>query len=83
MECREKCLRAYSCMAYKTFHIIGAGSGCVIWFGDLNDLRVQPDAGQELYVHVLSSVLGIRFIYLSLIFHLLLLNIWLLCCITI
>ncbi|KAL4293923.1 S-locus-specific glycoprotein S13-like [Arachis hypogaea] len=52
VECRDKCLRNCSCMAYANSDIRGEGNGCALWFGDLNDLRVQPDAGQDLYVRV-------------------------------
>ncbi|MED6111486.1 hypothetical protein PIB30_052718 [Stylosanthes scabra] len=56
-ECREKCLRNCSCMAYTNSDIRGEGNGCALWSGDLNDLRVQPDAGQDLYVRVPASEL--------------------------
>ncbi|XP_020982517.1 G-type lectin S-receptor-like serine/threonine-protein kinase At4g27290 [Arachis duranensis] len=55
VECTDKCLRNCSCMAYANSDIRGEGNGCALWFGDLNDLRVQPDAGQDLYVRVPSS----------------------------
>ncbi|XLS66302.1 hypothetical protein HN51_026276 [Arachis hypogaea] len=57
VECTDKCLRNCSCMAYANSDIRGEGNGCALWFGDLNDLRVQPDAGQDLYVRVPSSEL--------------------------
>ncbi|KAJ7948546.1 S-receptor-like serine/threonine-protein kinase [Quillaja saponaria] len=56
-ECREECLNNCSCMAYTNSDIRDGGSGCVMWFDDLNDLRVQPDAGQDLYVRVPASEL--------------------------
>ncbi|TKY49014.1 G-type lectin S-receptor serine/threonine-protein kinase [Spatholobus suberectus] len=57
LECREKCLRNCSCAAYANSDIREGGSGCAMWFGDLMDLRVQPDAGQDLYVRVPASEL--------------------------
>ncbi|KAK7324627.1 hypothetical protein VNO77_28343 [Canavalia gladiata] len=56
-ECRVKCLSNCSCTAYTNSDIRGAGSGCAMWFGDLKDLRLQPDAGQDLYVRVPASLL--------------------------
>ncbi|XLR41601.1 hypothetical protein S83_026261 [Arachis hypogaea] len=56
-ECRDTCLRNCSCMAYTNSDIRGEGNGCALWFGDLNDLRVQPNAGQDLYVRVPASEL--------------------------
>ncbi|XLR34519.1 G-type lectin S-receptor-like serine/threonine-protein kinase At4g27290 [Arachis hypogaea] len=60
VECRDKCLRNCSCMAYANSDIRGEGNGCALWFGDLNDLRVQPNAGQDLYVRVPASELETR-----------------------
>ncbi|MED6111487.1 hypothetical protein PIB30_052719 [Stylosanthes scabra] len=56
-ECRDECLSNCSCMAYVNSDIRGEGNGCALWFGDLNDLRVQPSAGQDLYVRVPASEL--------------------------
>ena len=59
-ECRQKCLRNCSCMAYANTNISGSGSGsgCALWIGDLIDLKLIPDAGQDLYVRMLASELG-------------------------
>ncbi|KAL4293349.1 hypothetical protein AHAS_Ahas18G0119200 [Arachis hypogaea] len=60
VECREKCFRNCSCMAYSNSDTrgSGSGSGCAMWFGDLNDLRVHlADAEHDLYVRVPASVL--------------------------
>ena len=59
-ECRVKCSNNCSCMAYSNSDIRGAGSGCVIWFGDLIDIR-QFDikqfesGGQDLYIRMAAS----------------------------
>lgn len=58
LECKEKCLSNCSCTAYTNSDVRGGGSGCALWFGDLYDLRVQPDGGQDLYVRVPASELG-------------------------
>ncbi|KAJ4841984.1 hypothetical protein Tsubulata_005411 [Turnera subulata] len=56
-ECREKCLRNCSCTAYTNANISGAGSGCLLWFGELIDMREYPDTGQDLYVRMSASYL--------------------------
>ncbi|KAJ7959815.1 S-receptor-like serine/threonine-protein kinase [Quillaja saponaria] len=56
-ECREECLKNCSCMAYANSDIRYGGSGCAMWFDDINDLMVQPDGGQDLYVRVTASEL--------------------------
>ncbi|XP_038903762.1 G-type lectin S-receptor-like serine/threonine-protein kinase At4g27290 isoform X2 [Benincasa hispida] len=56
-ECRQKCLRNCSCMAYAMTNISGSGNGCALWIGDLIDLKLIPDAGQDLYVKMLASEL--------------------------
>ncbi|XP_022139507.1 G-type lectin S-receptor-like serine/threonine-protein kinase At4g27290 isoform X2 [Momordica charantia] len=57
-ECREKCLRNCSCMAFANTDIRESGSGCAIWLGDLIDIKVVLKGGQDLYVRVLASELG-------------------------
>ncbi|XP_019449117.1 PREDICTED: G-type lectin S-receptor-like serine/threonine-protein kinase At4g27290 isoform X2 [Lupinus angustifolius] len=53
-DCKAKCLENCSCTAYANLDVRGAGSGCVIWFGDLLDLRLS-DRGQDLYVRMAAS----------------------------
>ncbi|WJX93842.1 hypothetical protein P8452_75330 [Trifolium repens] len=57
-ECRVKCLNNCSCMAYTNTNISGEGSGCVMWFGDLNDIRKFDDDGQDLYIRMDASEFG-------------------------
>ncbi|KAJ1430693.1 PAN/Apple domain [Sesbania bispinosa] len=57
-ECRTMCLSNCSCMAYANSDIIsGAGSGCVMWFGDLIDIRQFEDGGKDLYIRMSISEL--------------------------
>lgn len=56
-ECRVKCLSNCSCMAYTNYDITGEGSGCVMWFGDLIDIRQFQDEGQDLYIRMDASEL--------------------------
>nr|KYP60959.1 Putative serine/threonine-protein kinase receptor [Cajanus cajan] len=57
-ECRVRCLNNCSCMAYTNSDIRGEGSGCVMWFGDLNDIRQFDGEGQDLYIRMDASELG-------------------------
>ncbi|KAL5976136.1 hypothetical protein ACLOJK_020466, partial [Asimina triloba] len=61
-ECEDACLRNCSCTAYSSADISGGGSGrgCVMWSGDLMDLQVYADGGQDIYVRVVASELGRR-----------------------
>ncbi|RZB75769.1 G-type lectin S-receptor-like serine/threonine-protein kinase isoform B [Glycine soja] len=54
-ECRVKCLNNCSCMAYSNSDIRGAGSGCVMWYGDLIDMRQFETGGQGLHIRMSAS----------------------------
>ncbi|XP_062082966.1 G-type lectin S-receptor-like serine/threonine-protein kinase At4g27290 isoform X1 [Humulus lupulus] len=54
-ECRVKCLSNCSCMAYTNLDIREKGSGCVLWFGDLFDIREYQLGGQDIYIRMLAS----------------------------
>ncbi|KAL5131261.1 G-type lectin S-receptor-like serine/threonine-protein kinase [Glycine soja] len=54
-ECRVKCLNNCSCMAYSNSDIRGAGSGCVMWYGDLIDIRQFETGGQGLHIRMSAS----------------------------
>ncbi|XP_062079007.1 G-type lectin S-receptor-like serine/threonine-protein kinase At4g27290 isoform X2 [Humulus lupulus] len=56
--CRAKCLSNCSCVAYSNTDIREGGSGCVIWFGDLVDIREIPGGGQDVYIRMLASELS-------------------------
>ncbi|XP_052201072.1 receptor-like serine/threonine-protein kinase SD1-8 isoform X8 [Diospyros lotus] len=55
-ECRQACLRNCSCTAYANLDIREGGSGCVMWSGDLLDMRqfAVGEGGQDLYVRVFA-----------------------------
>ncbi|KAI3457034.1 hypothetical protein Pfo_013697 [Paulownia fortunei] len=57
-ECKVECLQNCSCTAYTNLNISGGGSGCLLWFGDLVDIRVLSADGQDLYIRMASSELG-------------------------
>ncbi|RZB75783.1 G-type lectin S-receptor-like serine/threonine-protein kinase isoform A [Glycine soja] len=54
-ECKNKCWENCSCTAYANSDIKGGGSGCAIWFSDLLDIRLMPNAGQDLYIRLAMS----------------------------
>ncbi|KAL8189702.1 hypothetical protein R6Q57_028705 [Mikania cordata] len=56
-ECEEVCLKNCSCMAYANTNITGEGSGCLLWFNDLFDIRVisEGNGGQDIFVRMSSS----------------------------
>ncbi|XVE50454.1 hypothetical protein DITRI_Ditri01bG0163400 [Diplodiscus trichospermus] len=54
-ECRARCLQNCSCMAYTNLDVSRGGSGCVMWFGDLTDIRQFQSDGQDLYIRVSAS----------------------------
>ncbi|KAL2327901.1 hypothetical protein Fmac_021328 [Flemingia macrophylla] len=53
-ECRAKCLNNCSCMAYANSDV-EEGSGCVMWLGDLFDVKQYQTGGQDLYVRMPAS----------------------------
>ncbi|KAL2327907.1 hypothetical protein Fmac_021334 [Flemingia macrophylla] len=58
-ECKKKCLNDCSCMAYTNSNISGSGSGCVMWFGELIDIKLYQasGSGQRLYIRLHPSEL--------------------------
>ncbi|KAL3508463.1 hypothetical protein ACH5RR_027864 [Cinchona calisaya] len=58
-ECKVMCLKNCSCTAYANLESTSTGSsGCLIWFGDLVDIKKIP-VGEDLYVRIASSDLDI------------------------
>ncbi|EOY12721.1 S-locus lectin protein kinase family protein, putative [Theobroma cacao] len=55
-ECRQLCLSDCSCTAYTNSDIRKGGSGCLLWFGDLSDMRDDMGQdGQDLYIRLAAS----------------------------
>ncbi|KAG5597725.1 hypothetical protein H5410_038957 [Solanum commersonii] len=52
-ECKDICSKNCSCMAYSNPDI--RGSGCLLWFGDLLDIRKGTNGLQEIYIRMASS----------------------------
>ncbi|KAF6159068.1 hypothetical protein GIB67_032685 [Kingdonia uniflora] len=57
-ECERECLKNCSCVAYANSDIRKGGSGCVMWFSDLLDIRIAPTNGQDIYLRLAASELG-------------------------
>jgi hypothetical protein len=51
-ECGNLCLSNCSCTAgYANVYVTSdGGSGCVMWFGELVDIKKHPAEGQDLYI---------------------------------
>ncbi|KAM7498783.1 hypothetical protein LguiA_023197 [Lonicera macranthoides] len=59
-ECKAECLKNCSCMALANSDIRDRGSGCLIWFGDLIDIREfsEETSEQDIYLRLPASLLG-------------------------
>ncbi|KAD2805036.1 hypothetical protein E3N88_38413 [Mikania micrantha] len=56
-ECEVACKNDCSCTAYAKSNITTGSLGCLLWFGDLIDVRVYSQNGQDLYVRLAASEL--------------------------
>ncbi|XP_073272420.1 G-type lectin S-receptor-like serine/threonine-protein kinase At4g27290 [Primulina huaijiensis] len=56
-ECEAECLKNCSCSAYTQLNISN-GIGCLLWFGDLVDIRSLSVDGQDIYIKMASSEIG-------------------------
>ncbi|XP_019196485.1 PREDICTED: G-type lectin S-receptor-like serine/threonine-protein kinase At4g27290 [Ipomoea nil] len=56
-ECEDVCATNCSCMAYTSLDIRNGGSGCLLWLGDLVDIRQLSDHGQDIYIRMAYSAL--------------------------
>ncbi|KAL3503538.1 hypothetical protein ACH5RR_037987 [Cinchona calisaya] len=57
-DCKAMCLKNCSCMAYANLETTSNGrSGCLLWYGDLVDIREIPD-GEDIYIRISSSEIG-------------------------
>ncbi|XP_019084882.1 PREDICTED: receptor-like serine/threonine-protein kinase SD1-8 [Camelina sativa] len=58
-ECQNKCLLECNCTAFAIVNMWnGAGSACLIWTGELVDIRQFTAHGQDLYVRLVASDVG-------------------------
>ncbi|CAA2954677.1 G-type lectin S-receptor-like serine threonine-kinase At4g27290 isoform X1 [Olea europaea subsp. europaea] len=57
-ECKVECLKNCSCMAYTNLNISTGGSGCLLWFEELVNIRKLSQDGQDIYIRMASSEQG-------------------------
>lgn len=62
LECGDLCKRNCSCTGYANIEIVDGGIGCVMWLDELIDIRVYPAGGQDLFVRLAASDVGM-FVY--------------------
>ncbi|KAJ9542963.1 LOW QUALITY PROTEIN: hypothetical protein OSB04_029469 [Centaurea solstitialis] len=55
-ECEMACRKNCSCTAYANLDVRRGGSGCLLWFGELMDLKVCEET-QDLYIRMPASIL--------------------------
>ncbi|KAL0717042.1 hypothetical protein Bca4012_066364 [Brassica carinata] len=54
-ECKERCIRDCNCTGFANMDIMNGESRCVIWSGELVDMRNYVAGGQDLYVKVAAA----------------------------
>ncbi|KAM3342244.1 hypothetical protein P3S68_027210 [Capsicum galapagoense] len=58
-ECRQVCSRNCSCTAYSSLDISNGDKGCLLWYGELIDIRKLPERGQDISSRwILQSKVG-------------------------
>lgn len=59
-ECKKECLKNCSCIAYANRGTSRGRAGCIIWTGELLDIReyAEGEGGQDFYVRLAASELG-------------------------
>ncbi|XP_034898841.1 G-type lectin S-receptor-like serine/threonine-protein kinase At4g27290 isoform X4 [Populus alba] len=57
-ECKNTCLKSCSCTAYTNLDIRDGGSGCLLWFNDLIDMRTFFQNEQEIFIRMAASEVG-------------------------
>ncbi|KAI9185678.1 hypothetical protein LWI28_009586 [Acer negundo] len=62
-KCEKLCLNNCSCSAYANSDVREGGTGCLLWFSDLLDIRNLAANGQDLYVRVAASEIGTFFFF--------------------
>ncbi|XP_055834142.1 G-type lectin S-receptor-like serine/threonine-protein kinase At4g27290 [Solanum dulcamara] len=53
--CKQVCSRSCSCTAYSSLDIKNGDKGCLLWFGELIDIRKLSERGQDIYIKMDSS----------------------------
>ncbi|XWS51977.1 hypothetical protein CRYUN_Cryun11dG0028000 [Craigia yunnanensis] len=56
-DCKNLCKKNCSCTAYANLDIRKGGSGCLLWFVDLVDIREFTENGEDIYIRMAASEL--------------------------
>ncbi|KAK3433263.1 hypothetical protein EUGRSUZ_D00918 [Eucalyptus grandis] len=54
-ECKTECLKNCSCMAFTRVDVHGNGGDCLLWFGDLVDMKNYPSGGDVIYIRMAKA----------------------------
>nr|GEX43816.1 G-type lectin S-receptor-like serine/threonine-protein kinase At4g27290 [Tanacetum cinerariifolium] len=54
-ECKAICLQNCSCMENANTDIRGEGSGCLLWFNELLDIKSSSNGDQDIFVRMAYS----------------------------
>ncbi|KAG6696882.1 hypothetical protein I3842_09G170700 [Carya illinoinensis] len=57
-ECKQECMKNCNCTAYTNAIETKGGIGCLTWHGNLVDMRVYYNVGQDLYLRVDAATLA-------------------------
>ena len=57
-DCRMLCLKNCSCTAYAALDVSKGANGCLLWFGNLTDLKVMNPSFEDIYIRMAGSELG-------------------------
>jgi hypothetical protein len=67
-ECEKFCKRNCSCTAYANLDVRNGGSGCLLWFDNIMDIKKLSSGGQDVYIRVAASELGANTLFSSVMF---------------
>ncbi|XP_068320808.1 G-type lectin S-receptor-like serine/threonine-protein kinase At4g27290 [Pyrus communis] len=54
-ECEKVCMKNCSCTAYTNLDIRDGGTGCLLWYGDLIDIRSFAETQQDIYIRMAAA----------------------------
>ncbi|KAL3741996.1 hypothetical protein ACJRO7_017477 [Eucalyptus globulus] len=54
-ECERECLKNCSCMAFTRVDVHGNGGDCLLWFGDLVDMKNYPSGGDVIHIRMAKA----------------------------
>ncbi|KAL1299386.1 hypothetical protein AAHE18_18G106000 [Arachis hypogaea] len=57
-DCRVLCFNNCSCTAYAASNIDKGEHGCILWFGDLSDMKELSPSLQDIYIRMAATELG-------------------------